>query len=123
METIDYKIVGARLRELRENAGLGLKEIAAEFIFSNKSVASGYETGRRSVPADVVARYAGKFGVTTDWILTGTTPKYRAELTSEAEEDFSEMKALFMKLDSKKNRAIAIEQLRILAKYSESEEI
>ena len=31
METVDYKKVGERIRILREDEGIGLKEIAAEF--------------------------------------------------------------------------------------------
>ena len=122
METIDYMEVGARLRELREGANLGLKEIATEFRLSNKSVVHAYETGFRAISSDNVALYAEKFGVTTDWILTGHAPKYRAELTPDSEEDYSELKALFMKLGSKELRTVAVAQLRVLAKYAESEE-
>ena len=116
METVDYKKVGERIRALREEAGVGLREIAAEFNLSNKSVVSAYENGRRALPADVAVRYADKYGVTTDWILRGVAPKFRAELNSDGEKDYSELKALFMKLNSETLRTVAIEQLRALAK-------
>ena len=116
METVDYKKVGERIRTLREESGVGLREIAEEFNLSNKSVVSAYENGRRSLPADVAVRYADKYGVTTDWILRGVAPKFRAELTAYEEDDFSELKALFMKLNTEALRTVALEQLRALAK-------
>ena len=116
METVDYKKVGERIRALREEAGVGLREIAAEFNLSNKSVVSAYENGRRALPADVAVRYAEKYGVTTDWILRGVAPKYRAELSIDAERDYSELKALFVRLDKEALRTVAMEQLRALAK-------
>ena len=58
---------------------------------------------------------------TTDWILRGTAPKYRAELTACEEEDFSELKALFMKIGTRALRIVAIEQLRALTKLTEEE--
>ena len=76
MRAFDIKKAGERLRALRIDAGLGLKEIAEEFYLSNKSVVYSYEHGRRGIPLDVVAMYSDKFGVTTDWILLGVTPKY-----------------------------------------------
>ena len=116
MRAFDIKKAGERLRALRIDAGLGLKEIAEEFYLSSKSVVYCYEHGRRGIPLDVVAMYSDKFGVTTDWILLGVTPKYRVELASDAVEDFSELKVLFMKLDSRKMKTAAIEQMKVLAK-------
>ena len=71
------------------------------------------------IPADVAARYADKYGVTTDWIIMGAAPKFRAELDSDGENDYSELKALFMKLDTSSLRTVAIEQLRVLVKLTE----
>ena len=69
----------------------------------------------------LTARDAEKYGVTTDWILRGTAPKYRAELTAYEEKDFSELKALFIKLGTGALRSVAIEQLRALTKLIEEE--
>ena len=121
MRAFDIKKAGERLRALRIDAGLGLKEIAEEFYLSSKSVVYCYEHGRRGIPLDVVAMYSDKFGVTTDWILLGVTPKYRVELASDAVEDFSELKVLFMKFDSRKMKTAAIEQLRVLKNMADLE--
>ena len=73
METKNKVTTGERLRTLRENSGIGQKELAAEFYLSGKTVISKYERGQRDVPAEIVVMYAKKFGVTTDWILRGET--------------------------------------------------
>lgn len=117
MVTVENKKVGERLRMLRNDAGLGLKDIASEFYLSNKSVVSSYENGRRSIPIDIVALYSDKFEVTTDWILLGIPPKYRVELTADVVMDYSELKSLFMKLKARELRIAAIEQLKVLDNF------
>ncbi len=121
MEIVDYKKVGERIRSLRKDEGIGLKEIASEFNLSNKSVVSAYENGQRPLPADVAVRYAEKYGVTTDWILRGAAPKYRVEPSADTEDDYSELMALFQKLGTGALRTVAIEQLRVLTKYAEED--
>ncbi len=48
--------------------------------------------------------------------MRGVAPKFRTELNSDGEKDYSELKALFMKLNSETLRTVAMEQLRALAK-------
>lgn len=61
------------------------------------------------------------YGVTTDWILRGAAPKYREELSTDTEDDYSELMALFQKLGTGSLRIIAIEQLRVLSRLAEED--
>ncbi len=71
MDKLYGRTVGERIRILRESKGIRQEDLAKEFLLSGGSVISLYENGRRQVPSEVAVAYSKKFGVTTDWILTG----------------------------------------------------
>lgn len=71
MEELYGTAVGERIRSLRENNGLRQEDLAREFGLANGTVISNYESARRHLPTEVAVAYSRKFGVSTDWILTG----------------------------------------------------
>ena len=60
-----------RLRDLREDADLVQKEVAA-VLGIDQRVYSNYETGRREIPTRLVIRLADFYGTSTDYLLGRT---------------------------------------------------
>ena len=63
-----------RIRDLREDADLKQKDLA-EYLKCTQVCYSGYETGRRSVPADVLIKLADYYGVSVDYLLGRTSKR------------------------------------------------
>ena len=61
-----------RIALLRESAGLSQAELARRIGVSASSVGM-YEQGRREPSLDLVVRLAREFGVTTDYLLVGSS--------------------------------------------------
>jgi transcriptional regulator with XRE-family HTH domain len=61
-------ILGARLRQLRENFGLVLQDVANLFA-TNRNVPSQWEGGMREPSYEHLLRLADFYGVTVDWLL------------------------------------------------------
>lgn len=66
-----WKPIGDRLRALRERASQSRAE-AAEAAGINPLTLIRYESGERPPSVDALVGYARAYGVTTDWILTGS---------------------------------------------------
>ena len=67
--TIDWRVVGRRLRELR-----GFDTTQAEFarqLGISQAQLSRYEKGKSEVGAEVLLRISRKFGKSIEWILAG----------------------------------------------------
>ncbi|WP_022761996.1 MULTISPECIES: helix-turn-helix domain-containing protein [unclassified Butyrivibrio] len=114
MKTKEMETIGGRLRKLREDAGIGQKELAAEFYLSNKTVVSAYERNMRAIPVEVIVMYSDKFKVTTDWILKG---KPESLIDWKQLNDVlgnSEMIELYESLADPEIKRVAREQMRAL---------
>lgn len=72
------KIIGQRLRELRQSVKLSQTKMA-EVVQSSQSAVARYEIGEAHVPADVMLRYADYFDVSLDYIY-GRTDKPQGKL-------------------------------------------
>jgi mannose-6-phosphate isomerase-like protein (cupin superfamily) len=66
--------IAARIRELREIAGLSVEEAAAAFSIPADKYAA-YESGEQDIPVSFLYQIAGKFGVELTAILTGDEPR------------------------------------------------
>jgi phage repressor protein C with HTH and peptisase S24 domain len=66
----DDKEIGARLAEARKAAGFSSAAAAAESLGMKYPTYAGHENGSRGLRANL-ERYARRFGVTVDWLLTG----------------------------------------------------
>lgn len=64
-----------RLKELRNEKGLSLRDLAEE-IGTTKSTLSRYENDMRQPKQDVLEALADYFGVTIDYLLGRTNQKY-----------------------------------------------
>lgn len=67
------KQIAARIRDLREIAGLSAEQTAEELGLP-ASVYAAYESGNQDIPVSVLYQIAGKFGVELTAILTGGEP-------------------------------------------------
>lgn len=65
------KILGSRLKELRELKGLRQEDIANEFSYG-KSTVSQWESGRNEPEYEILVKLAKYFNVTTDYLLGKT---------------------------------------------------
>jgi transcriptional regulator with XRE-family HTH domain len=66
--------IAARIRELREIAGIPVDELAKEFKISVETYAE-YESGNVDIPVSFLYEIAGKFKVELTAILTGEGPR------------------------------------------------
>lgn len=64
-------MMGARIAALRRQAGMSQAELARQLQCSASAVGM-YEQGRREPPSDLLVQMAQIFGVTTDYLLTGS---------------------------------------------------
>ena len=64
---------GMRIALLRASNGWSQAELARRIGVSASAVGM-YEQGRREPSLDLVVRLANEFGVTTDYLLIGTSP-------------------------------------------------
>ncbi len=69
----DKKLMGKRLRELRESARLTLEDVANS-INSSKGTLSNIELGKKPVSLDMAISLAEYFGVSMDYLLGAYGP-------------------------------------------------
>ena len=65
---------GKRLKELRKEKGLSLKEMGKIFVMSDTAIRQ-YEIGDRKMHSEILLKYADYFNVTTDYLLYRTNNK------------------------------------------------
>jgi len=65
-----------RIKDLREDADLKQKEIAA-ILGIDQRVYSNYETGKREIPVHLLIKLADYYNTTTDYILGRTNSSKR----------------------------------------------
>lgn len=65
-------MMGARIAALRRDAGLSQAELARQLKISPSAMGM-YEQGRREPSGEILVAMARTLGVTTDYLLTGST--------------------------------------------------
>lgn len=68
MIEFDKKLLGERIKYLRNEKGIGQNLLAKELQLSNASI-SYWETGRQEPSAQAIFKLAKYFGVSADYIL------------------------------------------------------
>lgn len=63
-----------RIRNLREDADMTQQQIA-DLLFINRRTYSGYETGARMMPPEVLGQIADLFGTSVDYLMGRTAVK------------------------------------------------
>ncbi len=69
-------MVFKRIRDLREDADLKQKDVAA-ILNCSQQVYSNYELGQRDVPTDILIALAKYYETTTDYILELSDDRYK----------------------------------------------
>ena len=69
-------MVFKRIRDLREDADLKQKDVAA-ILNCSQQVYSNYELGQRDVPTDILIELAKYYETTTDYILELSDDRYK----------------------------------------------
>lgn len=68
------KQIAARIRELREIAGVSVETLSKEFGIATEEY-QNYETGDVDIPVSILYKVANRFGVELTEILTGESPR------------------------------------------------
>lgn len=69
---VNYKQVGARIRDRRKLMGY-TQEAIAEIVDLSASFVSHIECGRKKASLDTLVRISAALSVTVDWLLSGTS--------------------------------------------------
>lgn len=105
-------MLGPRIAALRRNANMSQAELANRLKISASAVGM-YEQGRREPSLDMVVKLAVVFGVTTDFLLTGTV-----QTEQEARRAFclldSAVEMMDARLDRRQMRPFSRQELMLL---------
>lgn len=77
---------GSRLRELRKNNGLTMKELGKKFSLAESTI-SGYENGNRKPDLEMIDAFANYFKVSSDYLLGRTDNHVPTELLNPISKD------------------------------------
>jgi transcriptional regulator with XRE-family HTH domain len=64
--------IAKRMREAREAAGLSQGQVAKK-LHMHRPTISEIEAGRRRISASEIALFAELYGVSTEWLISGST--------------------------------------------------
>ena len=68
MKTFDRHTLGERIKQLRNEAGIGQNKLAADLHVSNASI-SYWETAKQDPTAEAIFKIAQYFNVSADYLL------------------------------------------------------
>lgn len=85
-----------KLRELRKNCGLTMKELGAEIGVAESTI-SQYETGKRQPDYETLLKLGEFFGVSVDYLLTGDENKKAPTQEGERGIDEQNLKVAFFR--------------------------
>ena len=74
--------IGARLKELRYDLGLSLRELGQELNYSYSSLSS-YERGQHLIQSEILISLCRRTNCSVDWVLGRRTQKYLYEYAYE----------------------------------------
>ena len=113
MNTQNMETIGGRLKFLRENEGLTLKDMGFELGIS-KSLVCMYEGNQRILPADIIIKYSERFCISTDWILKGIETSSKDWRKLNEYYGYGEVVAIIDSFHNPMLRDVALNQLRVL---------
>ena len=104
-------MLGPRIATLRRSAGMSQGELARQLQVSASAVGM-YEQGRREPSAETLVALARLFGVTVDYLLTGTpSPGEQKTIVSAMETALQQTDA---QLDKRAKRPLSREELAVI---------
>ena len=104
-------MLGVRIAALRRESGLSQAELAVALRISPSAVGM-YEQGRREPAAETLVEIARIFGVSVDYLLTGSPADREAERLEEMIR--SRIAAADSMLESRRNRPFSRQELAVL---------
>lgn len=102
---IDTTTIGGRIKSARINKGLTQQELADQ-LYIPMTTLSTYENNKAELKGSVVVELANALGVTTDYILTGSS--------NELSPMEQELLAIFRSIKSSDLQKAGLEQLKCL---------
>ena len=105
-------MLGARIAVLRRQAGFSQAELA-EMLRISASAVGMYEQGRREPSAELLVALAGIFGVSTDYLLTGS-PRTETEQRTADATMLRSLNDLEQRLSRRRDRPFSREELTVL---------
>lgn len=111
MNNYDWSdILNTRIRELREQYGLG-QEALANFVGSSQQTISRIENGKCTPPVDLMVNIAQHFKVTVDYILCLSETKRNLDgqlkINQEIDE-FYDVVSIYKELDDSNRKTIMV---------------
>ena len=104
-------MLGPRIAALRRHAKLSQAEVAAQLQISPSAMGM-YEQGRREPSADMLVDIARTFGVSLDYLLTGSARESEAEAMEKMM--LERIAAADQQLEKRKQRPFSREELVVL---------
>ena len=78
-DTFDInRIIGKRIRDLREDSDLRQPRVAKDLGYSSHGIISDWENGKGGINTENIIKLADYFGVTCDFLMRGYEPEYVA---------------------------------------------
>lgn len=108
-----------KLRELRKNCGLTMKELGAEIGVAESTI-SQYETGKRQPDYETLLKLGEFFGVSVDYLLTGDENKKAP--TQEGERKVSDDDIKFALWGTREIDDDVLDRVRQFAKFAQENE-
>ena len=105
-------MLGARIAVLRKAAGWSQAELAARLGVTPSAVGM-YEQGRREPASDLLVALADVFGVSVDYLLTGS-PRTEREHQTADQTMLSSMAELERKLNRRRSTPFSRQELTVL---------
>ena len=104
-------MLGTRIAALRRAAGWSQGDLAQQLGVSASAVGM-YEQGRREPSADLLVALARTFGVSVDYLLTGTPNPADREIAEQAME--TALESAEKQLSLRKNRPLSRQEMAVL---------
>lgn len=108
-----------KLRELRKNCGLTMKELGAEIGVAESTI-SQYETGKRQPDYETLLKLGEFFGVSVDYLLTGDENKKAP--TQEGERIVSDDDIKFALFGTREIDDDVLDRVKQFAKFAQENE-
>ena len=75
LEELDYKLVGSRITEFREDNNISMRALAKRFNTSHSTISS-YESGDTIIMTSFALELAKKNNISLDWLVGKSNNKY-----------------------------------------------
>ncbi len=75
LEELDYKLVGSRIKEFREDNDISMRALAKRFNTSHSTISS-YESGDTIIMTSFALELAKKNNISLDWLVGKSNNKY-----------------------------------------------